>query len=159
MITEAGKVVGVVDDRVWVQTIRTSACESCSARHGCGQRALAGVSGGRANQILVSNSLGARVGDEVTVAINESALLGASLLVYAMPLVLMVAGAVSGHQLAVGHAASEVVAMVGAAMGLASGFLAARWGQTRKADTWEPTLVDVRPVSVAFLERPSDRAY
>lgn len=102
MITETGKVVAVSGDRVWVQTIRISACESCSARSGCGQRALAGVSGGRANQVLVANHLNARVGDEVTVAIEESALLGASLLVYALPLALMVLGAVSGHQLSGG---------------------------------------------------------
>ena len=148
MITETGRVVGVAGDRVWVQTIRTSACESCSARHGCGQRALAGVSGGRANQVLVANSLGAEVGDEVTVAIDESALLGASLLVYALPLVSMVAGAVLGHQLSAGHAASEAVAMMGAAAGL----LAARRGQSRKAGTWEPTLVEVRQGVVASPE-------
>jgi sigma-E factor negative regulatory protein RseC len=152
MITETGRVVGVAGDRVWVQTIRTSACESCSARHGCGQRALAGVSGGRANQVLVANSLGARVGDEVTVGIAESALLGASLLVYAVPLVLMVAGAVLGHQLSAGHAANEAVAMVGAAVGLALGFLAAGRGQSRKTGAWEPTLVGVRQASVASPE-------
>lgn len=152
MITETGRVVGVAGDRVWVQTIRTSACESCSARHGCGQRALAGVSGGRANQVLVANSLGAEVGDEVTVAIDESALLGASLLVYALPLVSMVAGAVLGHQLSAGYAASEAVAMMGAAAGLALGFLAARRGQSRKAGTWEPTLVEVRQGVVASPE-------
>lgn len=144
MITESGKVVAVNGDKVWVQTIRTSACESCSARHGCGQRALASVSSGRANQVLVANSLGARVGDEVTVAIDESALLGASLLVYALPLVLMVAGAVLGHQLSAG---SDGASMLGAVTGLALGFLAARRGQSRSAANWEPRLVAVRQVS------------
>lgn len=152
MITETGRVVGVKGDQVWVQTIRTSACESCSARHGCGQRALASVSGGRANQVLVANSLGARVGDEVTVAIDESALLSASLLVYAVPLVLMVAGAVLGHQLSAGHAANEAVAMLGATVGLAVGFLAARRRQSRATTAWEPTLIGVRQGTAGSLE-------
>ncbi|MFN2361463.1 MAG: SoxR reducing system RseC family protein [Marinobacter sp.] len=143
MITETGKVVAVSGDRVWVQTIRTSACESCSARHGCGQRALAGVSGGRANQVLVTNSLGARVGDEVTVAIDESALLGASLLVYALPLVLMVIGAVSGHQLSGGH---DAVAMFAAGVGLTAGFMVARRVGSNPARDYEPRLVKVRQV-------------
>lgn len=149
MITETGKVVAINGDRAWVQTIRTSACESCSARHGCGQRALAGVSGGRANQVMVANSLGARVGDEVTVAIDESALLGASLLVYALPLLLMVAGSVLGHQLSAGH---DGIAMLGAATGLTLGFLVASRRQSRTAGIWEPKLVNIRQSLVKFAE-------
>ncbi|MDF0751939.1 SoxR reducing system RseC family protein [Marinobacter sp. 71-i] len=149
MITETGKVVAINGDRVWVQTIRTSACESCSARQGCGQRALTGVSGGRANQVLVTNSLGAQVGDEVTVAIDESALLGASLLVYALPLSLLVAGSVLGHQLSAGH---DGVAMLGAATGLALGFLVARRRQSDTAGIWEPKLVNIRPAQVKPAE-------
>lgn len=143
MITETGKVVALSGDRVWVQTIQSSACESCSARNGCGQRALAGVSGGRANQVLVINSLDARVGDEVTVAIEESALLGASLLVYALPLVLMVLGAISGHQLSGGH---DAAAMFGAALGMAAGFMVARRVGSNPAGDFEPRLVRVRQV-------------
>ncbi|MEP1214584.1 MAG: SoxR reducing system RseC family protein [Marinobacter sp.] len=145
MITETGKVVALNGDRVWVQTIRTSACETCSARNGCGQRALAGVSGGRANQVLVSNSLNAGIGDEVTVAIEESALLGASLLVYALPLVLMVVGAVSGHQLSGGQ---DAAAMVGAAVAMAAGFVVARRVGSSPGRNYEPRLVNVRQSSV-----------
>lgn len=141
MITETGKVVAVSGERIWVQTIRTSACESCSARNGCGQRALAGVSGGRANQVLVTNSLGAKVGDEVTVAIEESALLGASLLVYALPLLLMVLGTLSGHQLSGGH---DAAAMFGAAVGMVVGFMIARRAGSKSGKNYEPRLVKVR---------------
>ncbi|PXX90254.1 sigma E positive regulator RseC/MucC [Marinobacter vulgaris] len=148
MITETGRVVAVTGDRVWVQTIRTSACESCSARQGCGQRALAGVSGGRANQVLVANSLGARVGDEVTVAIDESALLGASLLVYALPLVLMVLGTVSGHQLSEGH---DGAAMLGAAVGMAAGFMVARRIGSNPGRGYEPRLVKVSQIHADSL--------
>lgn len=144
MITETGKVVAVNGDRVWVQTIRTSACESCSARNGCGQRALAGVSGGRANQVLVANSLNASVGDEVTVAIDESALLGASLLVYALPLVLMVLGAVVGHQLSGGQ---DIAAMIGAVAAMAAGFVVARRVGSSPGRNYEPRLVNVRPLA------------
>ncbi len=102
MITETGKVVALVGDQVWVQTIRTSACQSCSARSGCGQRALAAVSGGRANQVLVDNSVGARVGDEVVIGLDEQSLLNASLIIYGLPLVLMVLASVMAHNWAEG---------------------------------------------------------
>lgn len=123
MITETGRVVAIRGDKAWVQTIRASACESCSARGGCGQRVLASASGGRANQVLVSNHLDASVGDEVTVAIEESALLWASLLVYALPLLLMVLGAVVGQQWL---PAQDAGAIAGAVAGLVAGFGIAR---------------------------------
>lgn len=143
MITETGRVVAVMGDKAWVQTIRASACESCSARSGCGQRVLANASSGRANQVLVSNHLSARVGDEVTVAIEESALLSASLLVYALPLLLMVLGAVTGQQL---FPAQDAGAIAGAITGLAGGFILARIAQSRAGADYEPVLVNILPV-------------
>ena len=142
MMTETGRVVAVSGDSVWVQTIRASACESCSARSGCGQRVLASVSGGKANQVLVANSLGVGVGDEVTVAVEESALLRASLLVYALPLVLMVLGAVMGQQLGVFQDAG---AIMGSGIGLIIGFAIARKAQSAQSARFEPVLVDAAP--------------
>lgn len=142
MITETGRVIALKGERAWVQTIRSSACESCSARSGCGQRVLASASGGRANQVLVSNHLGADVGDEVTVAIEESALLSASLLVYALPLLLLVLGAVLGQQWL---PARDAGAIAGALTGLAAGFVAARLIQSRPGRSYEPRLIRVLP--------------
>ena len=137
MITETGKVVAVTGEHAWVQTIRTSACESCAARNGCGQKVLASATGGRANQVRVVNSVNARVGEDVTLGINESALLGASLLVYALPLLLMVAASIIGHQLS---DESDLAAMAGAVVGLAFGFLISRKLQSRNAGNYEPML-------------------
>lgn len=142
MITETGRVIALQGDQAWVQTIRQSACGSCSARQGCGQRVLASASGGRANQVLVANSLGARVGDEVTVAIAESALLSASLLVYALPLLLFVAGALVGHRLVPG---SDAGALTGALLGLGAGFLGSRLLNVRIGDKGAPELVRILP--------------
>lgn len=142
MIRETGRVVALKGDKVWVRTIRASACESCSARSGCGQRVLASATSGRANQILVTNHLKARVGDEVTVAIEESALIWASLLVYALPLLLMILGAVIGQQWL---PQQDAGAIAGAIAGLAAGFGLARMIQTRSPRGYEPTLVDILP--------------
>lgn len=137
MITETGKVIAIKGDQVWVQTIRTSACQSCSARSGCGQKALASLSGGRANQILVANTVNARVGDDVTIGIDEQALLGASLHVYALPLGAMVLATIAGHNLGGG---SDLGAMLGALAGLGGGFLLARLFTDRR-DSYEPRLL------------------
>ncbi|WP_152206169.1 SoxR reducing system RseC family protein [Marinobacter changyiensis] len=137
MILERGRVVAEKGHQVWVQTIRQSACESCSARQGCGQRALASVTSGRANQILVDNHLNAQVGDEVTVAIAESALLQASLWVYAVPLSALLAGAILGHRLAPG---SDGLAILLASLGLGLGFLLVNRHQRCAGPNFRPQL-------------------
>lgn len=140
MITESGRVVAVSGNTVWVQTIRQSACQSCSARSGCGQRVLAAASGGRANQVQVLNSLHAGVGDDVTLGIAEQALLQASLLVYALPLLLMVAASMAASQLVPG---SDGVAILAAGLGLGAGFLVARLWQRRMPSGYQPHLMKV----------------
>ncbi|MBZ2167306.1 MULTISPECIES: SoxR reducing system RseC family protein [Marinobacter] len=143
MITETGKVVAVKDGRVWVQTIRQSACSTCSARSGCGQRVLAAATSGRANQVLVTNSVNAVVGDEVTLGIDERALLGASMLAYAIPLVLLVVASVAGHSLSGGE---DLWAIVGAVLGLGAGFFIGRGLHARSGDAYEPRLLRVNRI-------------
>ena len=140
MITESGRVVAVSGNTAWVQTIRQSACQSCSARSGCGQRVLAAASGGRANQVQVLNTLNANVGDNVTLGIAEQALLQASLLVYALPLLLMVAASMTASLLVPG---SDGVAIVAAGLGLGTGFVVARLLQRRMPGDYQPHLMKV----------------
>lgn len=140
MITESGRVVAVSGNTAWVQTIRQSACQSCSVRSGCGQRVLAAASGGRANQVQVLNTLNANVGDNVTLGIAEQALLQASLLVYALPLLLMVAASMIASLLVPG---SDGVAIVAAGLGLGTGFVVARLLQRRMPGDYQPHLMKV----------------
>ena len=140
MITETGKVVALKDGKAWVQTIRASACQSCSARSGCGQSALAKVSGGRANQILVANTAGAQVGDEVVIGIDEQSLLTASLVVYGVPLLLMVLASIAGYRWFGG---TDAAAMAGALAGLGLGFWWARRWQSGSGDRYEPRMLRV----------------
>ncbi|WP_166251560.1 SoxR reducing system RseC family protein [Marinobacter salicampi] len=140
MITERGRIVALKGRQAWVQTIRESACQSCSARAACGQKVLASVSSGRANQVLVSNTVGAEVGDEVTLAIAETALLKASLLVYALPLLLLVIGALAGQMMFPG---SEAPAIIGAVLGLGLGFWSAHALQHRQGADWRPKLLNI----------------
>lgn len=93
MLEETGVVVAIDNDQAWVQTIRKSACSSCEAKSGCGQGVLARISDGKANQVLVSNSLSLKVGDEVLIGIPEELLIKASVMVYLFPLLVMIVAA------------------------------------------------------------------
>ncbi len=130
--------------KAWVQTIQTSACESCSARAGCGQRALAAVSGGKANQVLVLNTVDAQVGDEVVIGLDEQSLLTASLAVYGLPLLLMVLASIAAFRL-LGE--TDLVAIVGALVGLGAGFWLVRRWQSQSGDRFQPHMVRVNRIA------------
>jgi len=97
MIEEKATVVAVEGEHVLLQTQRRSACQSCSVKQACGTSVLAKVVGRRSSQILVKNSLNASIGDEVVIGINDRALVKGSLLIYALPLVLLLTGALMGE--------------------------------------------------------------
>jgi len=84
-------VEGKADNLAKVRAERKSACDGCSLKAGCGQSALAKLSSGKCIELTVENVLHAKPGDIVLLSIPEQGLLTASLLVYLMPLVLMLA--------------------------------------------------------------------
>ena len=97
MIEEKAVVISVEGEHVLLQTQRRSSCQSCSVKQGCGTSVLAKVVGQRSSQILVENILNAGIGDEVVLGINDNALVKGSLLIYALPLILLLAGALIGE--------------------------------------------------------------
>ena len=147
MITESGRVVAVAGNNAWVLTIRQSTCQNCSARSGCGQRVLAAASGGRANQVQVLNTLQAAVGDEVTLGIEEQALLQASILVYAVPLLSMIVATLGANEFAPG---SDGIAVAAAGLGLGAGFFLVRLRQLSTSDQYQPRLIKVNKRAPAW---------
>ena len=93
MIEEQGRVAAVDGDSVWVETVKSSTCTSCSARLGCGQHLSEKYrSNNSSAYIRVSSQWPLSEGDRVIVGIPESSLLRASALMYLLPLVMMMAG-------------------------------------------------------------------
>ncbi len=120
MIEEKGTITAIDDQFAWVNTMRESVCQSCSASHGCGQKALNSLTGGRASQVRVSRSLGVEVGDQVVIGIEEEALVKASFLAYLLPLLaLILAAAMADKALGL---SDPMVALAGL-IGLLSGVL------------------------------------
>tara|TARA_R110002072_G_scaffold184083_1_gene340375 strand:- start:9539 stop:10036 length:498 start_codon:yes stop_codon:yes gene_type:complete len=114
--------------RVKVQ--RTSACERCSLKSGCGQSALTKLSSNQCLELDVENTLGAKPGDEVLIAIPESGLVSASVRVYFIPLILMVLGAVMGGII---DPVDEIWTVIFSVLGLVAGFSWARFSSQKQA--------------------------
>lgn len=125
MIEESARVVAVEGDIAWVETRRQTACGSCAANKGCGTTVLAKVVGAKYSRLRVLNTISARTGDEVVIGIEENALLRGSVIMYALPILLMMVGAALGErlneqlQLATPDAASIAAGLAGLLAGFA----------------------------------------
>lgn len=112
-IQEEGVVVAVAADGVWVETQRQSGCQSCSSRGGCGVGIMQKALNRRRHTVRVQTNLPVQVGDHVRLLLPAAALVQASLLMYFLPLLGLIVGAVVGQTLL----GSNGAAMIGAAIG------------------------------------------
>jgi sigma-E factor negative regulatory protein RseC len=122
MINETGRIVAIESDCVWVETLRKSTCNSCSAQKGCGHGLLNKFDPSRAHHVRVL--LGdlspdeLSVGDQVEMGIPEQLLVGGALLAYLMPLVTMLFGTIVVSYFWEG----DIAAFIGALSGVIVGF-------------------------------------
>lgn len=113
-----GRVVRVEDGHVWVQAHEVAGpCGSCARKQGCHAQ---DVSEGRL--LRFPNSIRARPGDVVLIRAEDGLVLKAVWAAYGMPLLLGLGGAL----VALEFTGSEVAALVGVVLGLASGFFLLR---------------------------------
>jgi len=94
MVTEEGIVIKMDGESAWVKATRTGACESCSARSSCHV-----MGGGKEMEVSAINAAGAQVDDRVVMSFGTAPLLKATFLLYLVPILAMMAGAVIGQVL------------------------------------------------------------
>ena len=96
MIRESGCVVRIAGPFAWVSCESRAGCERCAEGKGCGGGLLSRLLGDRLFQLRVPVRTGISVGDQVQLGISEGALLGAACLMYLLPLLALLAGALIG---------------------------------------------------------------
>ncbi len=147
-MTTIGFVVGTNGPHAEVSTSRTGACGACSERSACG------VDGGpsRAEIVTADNPIGARPGDLVELHLATATAMRLTALVWILPLVGLVLGAVGGATLpgALGlHIGRDLgqdgAVLIGAGLGLAAAFALLRAVDRRAAGdrSLVPTIVKV----------------
>ena len=143
MVEENGRVVALEPGAAWVETIRATTCQSCSARQGCGHAVMDRASAGSRARIRVPSDRVLSVGDQVVVGIPENALLKGAAMVYLLPLVCLFAGALLGSQLS--FSGQDLSALFGVA-GLVVGFLVNRWySGHHAAASLQPQIIRILP--------------
>jgi len=96
MIEETAKVITIKDRFAWVETERKTTCGTCAVNKGCGTSVLSQVLGNKRASIRILNDIGAKPGDAVVIGIQEGTLVKGSMMIYMLPLIIMLGGALVG---------------------------------------------------------------
>lgn len=147
MIEEQARVLDWRNGRALLWVDRSSACGSCKARAACGQglaRSLTGKAAGHELEVACSTPL--RPGDQVVLAVDENLLVRGALLVYLLPLLALLLGALLGQWLQASEGVSIVLGFAGFAA--AFGWLALRNRQYAKQACMQPKVVRVLPATI-----------
>jgi sigma-E factor negative regulatory protein RseC len=127
MLFETGVVVRSEGNAVWIKTLRKTTCGSCQARHGCGQNLLQRIMPPAADirarlptraDNVYSSVDNLKPGDEVEIAIQEGAVIAASLLAYGLPLATLILGVVLAESFVLADPIQMLLGILGLATGL-----------------------------------------
>ncbi|MES9964489.1 MAG: SoxR reducing system RseC family protein [Candidatus Sedimenticola sp. 20ELBAFRAG] len=129
MLEESAIVTACEGEIAIVETQRKTTCGGCEAGSTCGTSLLAKVFGNRKNSFHVRNPIDARPGERVIIGVPEASLPKASFVFYLVPLLAMMAGAVSGEWLAqqINFQSTEPMAIFCGLFGLLAGLLWVRY--------------------------------
>jgi sigma-E factor negative regulatory protein RseC len=128
MLETRAVVIQVEGRNAIVQASQVNGCEQCNGK-GCGTGKLSRLFCGEQRRFRVENPINAGVGEEVVISVAEGAILHGIGLVYLLPMLLMVMGAMLGNTM-IGHPSpgqNDIYAATGAMLGLAAGFVAVKW--------------------------------
>jgi len=125
---------------------RAPSCGSCRTSDAC-QEGLLGLSAGP-RRYRVDNSIGARVGDRVSLTVADGTLWSASLASYGLPVLLAIAGAAVGQSLA-----ADPGAVTGMLTGLGCGLVLLRRKELRVRHDASLFSLQVPTKEVRFKEK------
>lgn len=106
-----------------VESTQGGGCGSCDSENGCGSGKLSQLFCSEPRRFRVRNDANAQVGTLVQVTLPEGVLLHSALLMYILPLVLLMIGAMVGAQWAREAESVDAYAAIGGLTGLACGFV------------------------------------
>lgn len=142
MIEEEGIVIQTFDNRAKVKTIRSSSCEGCASASFCHPEK------GTEMIMEVVNNIHAKVGERVKIGIKPGVYLKASFLLYILPIIAMIIGAIIGKEIAVYLSyskSSDLFAIITGVILLIPTFIAMRLYNRKieKDKSYQPVILEV----------------
>ena len=127
MMKETGRIAAIEPDCLWVETIRQTTCNSCSAQKGCGHGILGKIGSGKSHyvRVLLGDSSAEEfvVDDDIDIVIPESSLVAGAMVVYLVPIITMLAAAITVSQWQSG----DFWVFSGSVVGFIAGLGLVRW--------------------------------
>lgn len=142
MIEEEGVVIQTFDDKAKVRTIRSSACEGCASESFCHPEK------GTEMIMEVVNNIHAKVGERVKIGLKPGVYLKASFLVYMVPIIAFILGAIIAKEFAVSLSYtknSDLWAIIGGVIILIPTFILMRLYNKKieKDRSYQPVILEV----------------
>lgn len=155
MICGVVRVVAIEGTTAWVESETQSACGSCAMAKGCGTKVISGYFDKNIVPLEMVNNFDGVVGDRIEVGICNATILKVSALIYLLPLLGMIAGAILGASLNAGDFFSVLFSV----LGLICGFTISRslYFSARFAASIVP--VFLKKLASAETIRPSEVAH
>lgn len=145
MVEEEGTVIRSDGEALIIAVLRSSACQSCRARQGCGQAVLSGLGDAETqaakNHFSLPPRPDLRAGDRVRLGIPEDTLALAAVWMYLWPLLAAFSALLLTASLGLAEPVQLMLALL--AGGLALGLTRRRFAQSGRR--WEPRLLAVLP--------------
>ena len=142
MIEEQVVITSITPEGAWVEGMQQSACGSCSAKAGCGQHTMSQL-GRKVSLWLPLTDLADeainepfRIGQQVVVGLPEGAILRSTVVLYGLPLIALVIGAIAGHAVW-----GEVGSIILSVLSMLLGFKAARYWSLKNKQHWQPHFI------------------
>ncbi len=116
MLEQQATVVKVENNKILVEAQTRSQCSQCG-QHSCTTSVIAKWFNFHSNRFYLDNTLDAKLGDTVIIGLNEDTLVKASLSAYLLPLMAMLACAITAALLDLNQGLQAVFALVGLMIG------------------------------------------
>jgi sigma-E factor negative regulatory protein RseC len=115
-----------------VESTQGGGCGNCDSEGGCGSGKLSQLFCSEPRRFRVRNEGNAQVGSLVDVVVPEGVLLNSALLMYILPLLMLLFGAMVGSKLTPDAASVDAYSAMGALAGLAAGFFLVKFISSRR---------------------------
>lgn len=126
MLETRAIVVSLDGNDALVESLQGGGCGNCDSENGCGSGKLSQLFCSEPRRFRVRNEANAQIGSMVQIALADGLLMRSALLVYLLPLMLLLVGAIVGAGLINDDQDKDLYSALGGLTGLIAGFVIAR---------------------------------